>query len=59
MRTRLNNFFKKIMLWWVLRSYPFVVTTKVNMFKTIYVKKGKIREWRTYNADGVRVELIL
>tara|TARA_R110000851_G_scaffold92662_4_gene202161 strand:+ start:1776 stop:1943 length:168 start_codon:yes stop_codon:yes gene_type:complete len=54
----MENLIKRILAKWVLRNYPFNVTTKVLIIKTIYVKKGKIREWRSYDENHNRIELI-
>ncbi len=32
---------------------------KITHYKTIYIKKGKIREYRTYDQSGKRVEVKL
>ncbi len=42
----------------VLQHYPWRVTTQVDKYKTVLVKKGKIREWRTYAESGKRVQLL-
>ena len=53
MKKRFNDYLKKKLTKWVLRNYPFNVTTQVDRYQTVYVKKGRIREWRTFK-DGVR-----
>lgn len=59
MKDFINKLFKKWLMSWVLKNYPFNSTTKVHHFKTIYVKKGKMREWRTYNEDGKRMQKVI
>ena len=54
----MNKLLKKILTKWVLKNYPFAVTTKVNKVYTIFVKKGKIREWRSYDENHNRIELM-
>ena len=53
----MNNLFKRLLAKWVLKNYPFMVTTKFKIIKTIYVKKGKIREWRSYDENHNRIPL--
>ena len=48
---------KRMLTKWVLKNYPFLITTKVVKKYTIYVKKGKIREWRTYDENHNRISL--
>jgi len=55
----MNYLLKKILTKWVLKNYPFMVTTKVKIIKTIYVKKGKIREWRSYDENHNRIPLTM
>ncbi len=40
---------------WVCKNYP--KRTRVEIIKTIFVKKGKIREWRSYDEDHNRIKL--
>ena len=54
----MNNLIKRILTKWVLRNYPFKITTKVNNVFTVYVKKGKIREWRSYDENHNRIPLM-
>lgn len=54
----MKKLIKKLLTNWVVRNFPFVVTTKVNHVKTIYIKKGKIREWRSYDENHNRIELV-
>ena len=53
----MNNLLKRLLLKWVLKNYPFMVTTKVKIYHTIWVKKGKKRGWRTYDENHNRVKL--
>ena len=53
----MNNLLKRILRKWVLRNYPFIITTKVETIRTIYVKKGKIRGWRSYDENHNRIPL--
>lgn len=55
----MNYLLNKILTKWVLKNYPFMVTTKVKIIKTIYVKKGKIREWRFYDENHNRIPLTM
>jgi hypothetical protein len=52
--------FKKLISKFVLKNFPFDETTKVHIdhYDTVYVKKGKVREWRTFK-DGVRQQTVL
>ncbi|MCR9254337.1 MAG: hypothetical protein NXI20_28245 [bacterium] len=52
-----SAFLKRKMTKWVLINFPFQVTTKVHHYDTIFIKKGKIREWRTYDSLGSRVDI--
>ena len=52
---RIKAFFESLMLKWALKNFPLVVTTKTLIYHKVYVKKGKIREWRIFNEDGVRI----
>lgn len=51
----LKRKFKEWITPYVLRNFPFEQTTKIHRFKTVYVKKGKIKEVRTYNSEGKRM----
>jgi len=57
--TFLLKYWNKSVSEWVLSNYPFRVTTRVKRFKTVFVKKGKIREWRTFTENGIRVYPVL
>lgn len=56
----MKKLFKSIISSFVLKNFPFKTTTKVliDKYETIYVKKGKIREWRTYK-EGVRQRFVI
>lgn len=54
----MNRLIKKILTNWVLKNYPFDVVVKTKIIKTIFVKKGKIREWRSYDKNHNRIKLI-
>ena len=53
----MNTIIKNLLSNWVLKNYPFMTTTKVETIKTIYVKKGKIKEWRSYDENHNRIPL--
>lgn len=57
MKTRIFNllskFFEKQILEYCLKNFPLMITTKTRNVDKIYVKKGKIRQWRTF-VDGIR-----
>jgi len=53
MKKRVNEWLKNKLTKWVLKNYPFEITTRVDKYQTVYVKKGRIREWRTFK-DGKR-----
>lgn len=49
---------KKVKNWlakWYLKNYPLTVTTKIEKKYVILVKKGKIKEWRTYDENHNRL----
>ena len=50
---KLPKFIKEALRKWCIKNFPLQETTKVH-FKTL-VKKGKIREWRTYDENHVRI----
>ena len=54
----MKKIIKKILTNWVIKNYPFKITTKVIIVKTIYVKKGKIMEWRSFDEKGNRIPVI-
>lgn len=54
----MNTLLKILLRKWVLKNFPFNETTKVKYIKTIYVKKGKIREWRSYDEIHNRIPLV-
>jgi len=54
----MKNLIKRILNKWVLKNYPFHMTKKVHHIKTIYIKKGKIREWRSYDENHNRIPLV-
>lgn len=45
------NFLRKLLLNWCLKNFPLVTTTKTVVQYKMLVKKGKIREWRVYDAN--------
>jgi len=49
----MKAFLKKLMTNWVMKNYPFKVTTRV--IRVLYIKKGKIRECRAYDEDNNRI----
>lgn len=51
----MNKLLKKLLTNWVLKNYPFMVTTQVDHFKKVLVKKGKIREYRVFDSKGNRL----
>jgi len=54
----MKKLIKKLLTNWVLRNFHFEITTKVNHVKTIMIKKGKIREWRSYDENHNRIALV-
>ena len=59
MKAKVNAWIKKKLTSWVMKNYPFNITTRVDKYETVYVKKGKrIREYRTFK-DGVRQAKVL
>jgi len=53
---------KKINQWltgYCIKNFPLQITTKTveKKITTIYVKKGKIREWRSYDENHNRIKL--
>ena len=51
----IKELIKRLLTKWVLKNYPLAVTTEVHYFTKIFVKKGKRREWRTYDQLHNRV----
>ena len=51
----MKKLFKKLITGFVLRNFPFIITTQVNHFTTIQIKKGKLREFRTYDSNNNRM----
>ena len=58
MKAKVNTWLKNKLTKWVMKNYPFLITTQVDKYETVYVKKGRIREWRTFK-DGVRQANVL
>lgn len=56
MKERFNNWLKKKLTRWVIANYPFQATTetKIINYRLVYVKKGKLREWRMYDENNNR-----
>lgn len=56
------KFIKRLLRLWhlkfALKNFPLFVTHKILVFKRIYIKKGKIREWRIYDNEGKRIKSI-
>ena len=57
---RINKWLKAKLSKWVLGNYPFQSTTHVTIdhYDTVLIKKGKIKEWRTFK-DGVRQAVVM
>lgn len=51
----MKKIIKRLLTAYVLRNYPFAITSEHVIVKTIYVKKGKIREWRSYDENHNRI----
>ena len=49
----MNQLLKRLLTKWVIKNYPFAMTTEV--FITTLVKKGKKKEWRTFTSKGERI----
>lgn len=56
----LNKLLKTLLKNWVLKNFPKETKTKydVEKVKTILIKKGKIKEWRSYDVNHNRIDLI-
>jgi len=54
---RIKKFIRSLMLKWALKNFPLSVTTKTLIYRKVFVKKGKIREWRIFNEKGVRTNI--
>jgi hypothetical protein len=52
----MKKLFNRLILNYIERNLPPEIN--VTHIKTIYVKKGKIREWRSYDSNHNRIELI-
>ncbi len=52
---KIRNFIHWLLLKYAYKNWPLSVTTKTLIYHKVYVKKGKIREWRIFNEDGVRI----
>ncbi len=48
-------FIERIVRKWCLKNYPLETTTLVTKEYQIFVKKGKIREWRIYDENHNRI----
>lgn len=55
----MKKLFKRWITPFVLNNFPFIITTQVNKFNTILVKKGKSKEWRTFTIDGRRMQNVI
>ena len=53
----MKKLIKRLLKNWVLKNFPFEITTYVNRVNTVFIKKGKIREWRSYDMQGNRLEI--
>ena len=51
----MKKLFKKLITPFVLNNFPFKITTHVENFKRVLVKKGKIKEWRIFDSNGKRI----
>ncbi len=49
----MKKFINKILRNWYLKNFPLSVTTEVQY--KIFVKKGKLREWRLYDENYNRI----
>ena len=60
----MNELLKRLLKNWVLKNFPqetenkVVVEKKIERIKTIFVKKGKKREWRSYDENHNRIPVI-
>ena len=60
----MNKLLKALLKNWVLKNFPketqteVITIKKVERIKTIFVKKGKIREWRSYDENHNRIDLV-
>lgn len=60
----LNTILKKLLKPWVLKNFPKETKTEIKIkydvkrITTILVKKGKIKEWRSYDKDHNRIDVI-
>lgn len=50
-----NWFDRATLTRFLMKNYPLSITTKTRKYKTVLIKKGRIREWRTYDQDGTRI----
>ena len=55
----MKKLFKILITGFVLKNFPFIVTTKVNQYNTVLVKKGKAKEWRTFDINGRRMAYVI
>ena len=53
---RINKFIRSFMLKWALKNFPLAITTKTIIYHKVFVKKGKLREWRVFNGEGIRIK---
>ncbi|WP_299116981.1 hypothetical protein [uncultured Winogradskyella sp.] len=60
----MNEIIKRLLKKWVIKNFKEEIRSetkiinKVKHVKTILVKKGKIREWRSYDENHNRIDLI-
>ena len=55
----MKKWVQKIIKRWAAKKFPRRFTTKVRTYDTVYVKKGKIREWRTFDLTGNRMHNVI
>lgn len=50
-----KTIFRKQLVAFCLKNFPLQLTTKTLKHKLILVKKGKIRQWRMYDENHIRI----
>ncbi len=51
----MRKIIRNILTKWCLKHFPLKMTTKNVVLYKVYVKKGKIREWRLYDENYNRL----
>ena len=55
----MKKWIERIVKRWAAKKYRRIFEKKVRFYETVYVKKGKVREWRTFDMNGVRMSRVI